>query len=132
MTAPRLALELALTLRHDGHGGGADHLADTAGLAAWPPERTAPLPGSPQAAAPAWRATTNGERKATVGQRKDTVGQMHGERDLRVLLRSMRPELHEGRYVFTTVPGAAPEGAAPVVTIAEPEGLTLVVRQEDA
>ncbi|ARF54133.1 ACT domain-containing protein [Streptomyces gilvosporeus] len=57
---------------------------------------------------------------------------MHGERDLRVLLRSMRPELHEGRYVFTTVPGAAPEGAAPVVTIAEPEGLTLVVRQEDA
>ncbi|MFF4953084.1 ACT domain-containing protein [Streptomyces chattanoogensis] len=57
---------------------------------------------------------------------------MTGERDLRLLVRSMRPELHEGAYVFTTVPGAVPEGLRPVVTVAEPEGVTLVVRQEDA
>lgn len=57
---------------------------------------------------------------------------MTGERDLGVLLRGMRPELNEGRYVFTSVPGAVPEGLAPVVTVAEPEGLTLVVRQEEA
>ncbi|MFI9048661.1 ACT domain-containing protein [Streptomyces sp. NPDC053427] len=57
---------------------------------------------------------------------------MTGERDLQVLLRSMRPQLHEGRYVFTTVPGAVPEGLKPVVTVAEEEGTTLVVRQEDA
>ncbi|MFJ9852411.1 ACT domain-containing protein [Streptomyces sp. NPDC101150] len=57
---------------------------------------------------------------------------MTGERDLQVLIRSMRPQLHEGRYVFTTVRGAVPEGLEPVVTVAEPEGSTLVVRQEDA
>ncbi|MFF4604698.1 ACT domain-containing protein [Streptomyces sp. NPDC001339] len=57
---------------------------------------------------------------------------MTGERDLQVLLRAMRPELHDGRYVFTSVPGAVPAGLAPVVTVAEPEGLTLVLRQEEA
>ncbi|MFF3851153.1 CGNR zinc finger domain-containing protein [Streptomyces sp. NPDC002328] len=31
----RLALDLALTVRHDGHGGVADDLADPAGLTAW-------------------------------------------------------------------------------------------------
>lgn len=31
----RLALDLALTIRHDGHGGVADDLADPAGLTAW-------------------------------------------------------------------------------------------------
>ncbi|RKN44975.1 CGNR zinc finger domain-containing protein [Streptomyces hoynatensis] len=51
----RLALELALTIRHDGHGGVADDLATAGGLAAWLQERAAPLaeagarvrPGSP-------------------------------------------------------------------------------------
>ncbi|MFI0713602.1 ACT domain-containing protein [Streptomyces inhibens] len=57
---------------------------------------------------------------------------MTGERDLQVLLSDMRPELNEGRYVFTTVSGALPEGLTPVVTVAEPEGHTLVVRQEEA
>ncbi|MGP8303489.1 ACT domain-containing protein [Streptomyces inhibens] len=57
---------------------------------------------------------------------------MTGERDLQVLLSDMRPELNEGRYVFTTAPGALPEGLTPVVTVAEPEGHTLVVRQEEA
>ncbi|WP_267243470.1 ACT domain-containing protein [Streptomyces sp. PR69] len=57
---------------------------------------------------------------------------MSGERDLSTLLATMRPELNPGRYVFTTVDGPAPEGLRPVVTVAEPEGLTLVVRQEEA
>jgi predicted RNA-binding Zn ribbon-like protein len=39
MTATRLALDLAVTLRHDGHGGVADDLADTAGLTTWVRDR---------------------------------------------------------------------------------------------
>ncbi|QLE72066.1 ACT domain-containing protein [Streptomyces rectiverticillatus] len=57
---------------------------------------------------------------------------MAGERDLTKLLSGMRPELNAGRYVYTTVEGEAPAGVAPVVTVREPEGLTLVVRQEEA
>ncbi|MET7859354.1 ACT domain-containing protein [Streptomyces sp. NPDC005318] len=58
---------------------------------------------------------------------------MTGERDLRTLLSGMRPELNAGRYVFTTVPGGvAPTGVAPVVTVTEREGLTLVVPEEEA
>ncbi|MFG3346002.1 ACT domain-containing protein [Streptomyces sp. NPDC048018] len=57
---------------------------------------------------------------------------MTAERDLTRLLAGMRPELRPGRYVFTTVDGPVPAGLAPVVTVAETEGLTMVVRQEDA
>ncbi|MFD7325950.1 ACT domain-containing protein [Streptomyces sp. NPDC059875] len=57
---------------------------------------------------------------------------MSAERDLTRLLAGMRPELNPGRYVFATVDGPAPAGVAPVATIAEREGLTLVVRQEEA
>ncbi|MDJ0386254.1 ACT domain-containing protein [Streptomyces sp. G-G2] len=58
---------------------------------------------------------------------------MTGESDLKRLLSGMRPELHDGRYVFCTVPGpAAPAGTTPVATVLEAEGLTLVLRQEDA
>lgn len=58
---------------------------------------------------------------------------MTGERDLRTLLSGMRPELNAGRYVFTTVPdGAAPTGVAPVVTVTEREGLTLVLPEAEA
>ncbi|MFI1159946.1 ACT domain-containing protein [Streptomyces sioyaensis] len=57
---------------------------------------------------------------------------MTGERDLSALLTGMRPELNAGRYVFTTVSGAVPEGLTPVVTVTEPEGRTLVVHQEEA
>ncbi|GAB2726638.1 ACT domain-containing protein [Streptomyces bullii] len=57
---------------------------------------------------------------------------MSGERDLRKLLSGMRPELNPGRYVFTTVEGGVPSGLSPVVTVAEQEGLTVVVRQEEA
>ena len=58
---------------------------------------------------------------------------MSGETQLSALLSSMRPELHPGEYVFTSTPDAVvPEGAAPVVTVAEEEGLTMVLRKEDA
>ncbi|MFE5935513.1 ACT domain-containing protein [Streptomyces sp. NPDC056470] len=57
---------------------------------------------------------------------------MSAERDLTRLVAGMRPDLHSGRYVFTTVDGPAPAGVAPVATVAESEGLTLVVRQEEA
>ncbi|MFE5871032.1 ACT domain-containing protein [Streptomyces roseifaciens] len=57
---------------------------------------------------------------------------MAGERDLTKLLSGMRPVLNAGRYVYATVAGEAPTGVTPVVTVREPEGLTLVVRQEEA
>ena len=58
---------------------------------------------------------------------------MTGERDLRTLLKSMRPELDPGRYVFTTVPdGVVPAGTSPVVTVREREGLTLVLPEAEA
>ncbi|MER6103291.1 ACT domain-containing protein [Streptomyces sp. NPDC001832] len=58
---------------------------------------------------------------------------MTGERDLRTLLSGMRPELNPGRYVFTTTPhGTVPEGVDPVVTVTEPEGLTLVLPEAQA
>lgn len=56
-----------------------------------------------------------------------------GESDLRVLLSDLRPELHMGRYVYVTVPdGVVPDGAAPVVTVREAEGLTLVLPEAEA
>ncbi|QGV82223.1 ACT domain-containing protein [Streptomyces ficellus] len=58
---------------------------------------------------------------------------MSGERDLSRLLAGMRPELNAGHFVFVTVDGpAVPPGLHPAVTVAESEGLTLVVPQEEA
>ncbi|MBT2364247.1 ACT domain-containing protein [Streptomyces sp. ISL-10] len=57
---------------------------------------------------------------------------MTGETDLPKLLSGMRPVLKAGRYVFTTVEDRVPSGITPVVTVAEDEGLTLVVRREEA
>ncbi|UGY94750.1 ACT domain-containing protein [Streptomyces gobiensis] len=57
---------------------------------------------------------------------------MAGERDLAKLLSGMRPDLNPGPYVFTTVTGEPPAGVNPVVTVAESEGLTLVVPKEEA
>ncbi|WP_182907402.1 ACT domain-containing protein [Microbispora sp. H13382] len=57
---------------------------------------------------------------------------MTGETDLHTLLTTMRPRLNPGRYVFTTVDGDVPPGVRPVVTVAEEEGLTLVLPQRDA
>jgi hypothetical protein len=55
-----------------------------------------------------------------------------GESDLQKLLSGMCPELKPGRYVFTTVEDGVPSGVTPVVTVAEHEGLTLVVPLEEA
>ena len=44
----------------------------------------------------------------------------------------LRPQLNDGRYVFTTVAEGVPLGVAPVVTVVEPEGLTLVLTEDDA
>ncbi|WP_109781921.1 ACT domain-containing protein [Streptomyces sp. CG 926] len=58
---------------------------------------------------------------------------MMAERDLKRLLSGMRPELLDERYVFTTVEGVeVPAGLRPAATVREPEGLTLVLRQEEA
>ncbi|MEV7403466.1 ACT domain-containing protein [Streptomyces sp. NPDC091267] len=58
---------------------------------------------------------------------------MTAEKDLRTLLSDLRPELHPGRYVFVTVPdGVVPAGTAPVVTVGEAEGLTLVLAEAEA
>ena len=56
---------------------------------------------------------------------------MGGERDLARLLASMRPEPRDGAHVFTTA-DSVPEGAHPVVTVWEPEGVTLVLARDDA
>jgi len=55
-----------------------------------------------------------------------------GETDLQTLLSGMRPELNPGRYVYTMAEGGVPSGVTPVVTVAEQEGLTLVVPQAEA
>ncbi|WP_344915938.1 ACT domain-containing protein [Streptosporangium oxazolinicum] len=57
---------------------------------------------------------------------------MAGERDLARLLRSMRPLLRPGPYVFATVRGEPPRGVTPVVTVTEDEGTTLVLPREQA
>ncbi|MET9221983.1 CGNR zinc finger domain-containing protein [Streptomyces sp. NPDC003300] len=45
MTGDHLALDLAVTIRHDGHGGVADDLADPAGLTRWVREHADALSG---------------------------------------------------------------------------------------
>ena len=55
-----------------------------------------------------------------------------GEHDLALLLRGLQPQRHPYEYVFTTVTGAVPAGVHPVVTVAEPEGTTLVVMRAEA
>lgn len=55
------------------------------------------------------------------------------EKDLRVLLSNLRPELRPGRYVYATAPdGVLPDAVAPVVTVRETEGLTLVLPEAQA
>jgi len=57
---------------------------------------------------------------------------MSGERDLQKLLSGMHPVLNPGRYVYCTLPARVPAGLRPVVTVAEAEGVTVVVPQEEA
>jgi hypothetical protein len=56
-----------------------------------------------------------------------------GETDQATLLRSMRPVLREGEYVFCSLPhGSAIPDLAPLFTFREDEGLTVVVLREIA
>jgi len=53
------------------------------------------------------------------------------ERDLALLLGGLRPELRDGEWVFVTA-GRPPDGVEPLASFAEDEGLSLVVRREQA
>lgn len=56
-----------------------------------------------------------------------------GISDLDVLISTMGPVLHPGVYVYCVVPPGTPVAAlSPVATVAEPEGLTLVLPEEQA
>ena len=56
------------------------------------------------------------------------------ERDLDRLLAGLEPVRRAGTYTFVTVAGTAsiPAGGAPVATVREPEGLSLIVAVPDA
>ena len=56
---------------------------------------------------------------------------MSGERDLAVLLRTMRPQLVPGQYVFVSIQ-QVPAGIEPVAWVREEEGIGLVLRQAEA
>ena len=56
---------------------------------------------------------------------------MTGETDLQRLLEGLSAELQPGRYVFTTA-AEVPEGLTPIVTVREPEGVTLVLEEAEA
>jgi hypothetical protein len=56
-----------------------------------------------------------------------------GERELAVLLASLDPELHPGRYVFALAPeGGLPPDLDVVAMVREAEGVTLVLPAADA
>ncbi len=55
---------------------------------------------------------------------------MADRRDLDRLLRGLRPELHPERYVYAL--GPAPAGTLVFATVAEDEGLTLVLTRDEA
>ncbi|WP_024519057.1 ACT domain-containing protein [Bradyrhizobium sp. Tv2a-2] len=59
---------------------------------------------------------------------------MSGERDLETLMKNMKPEMHEGIFVFCTTPEQQEISSAirPVLTFREHEGTTFVIRREEA
>jgi hypothetical protein len=59
---------------------------------------------------------------------------MSGERDLDSLLRSMKPEMQEGIFVFCTLPEGKqiPANLKPVHIFHEREGTAFVVKREEA
>ena len=59
---------------------------------------------------------------------------MPGELNLAVLLRDIKPEMHEGVFVFCTIADGAelPAAIRPLLTFREREGMTLVLRREEA
>ena len=59
---------------------------------------------------------------------------MTGERDLAALLRFMKPEMHDGVFVFCTVAESEvlPADLKSLLTFREAEGTTLIVQREEA
>ncbi|HEY0258212.1 MAG TPA: ACT domain-containing protein [Lacisediminihabitans sp.] len=59
---------------------------------------------------------------------------MSGSTDLDAMLRDLEPILLEGEFVFVSVDASSASVASPpsLATISEPEGMTLVMRREDA
>ncbi len=53
------------------------------------------------------------------------------ERDLALLLRDLRPQQRDCEWVFVTA-ARPPDGVQPLASFAEDEGLSLVVRREQA
>jgi hypothetical protein len=60
-----------------------------------------------------------------------TLVHVTGERDLRTLVAAMAPDLRPGAFVFTTGE-QVPAGCAPLVTVREDEGVTMVLEQDEA
>ena len=57
---------------------------------------------------------------------------LSGETNLQTLLGSMRPRLAPDIFVFATVTAGIPAGIDPLMIFRESEGLTLIVREDDA
>lgn len=59
---------------------------------------------------------------------------MPAELDLAALLRDMKPEMHDGVFVFCTIANDAeiPAAVTPQLAFREPEGTTLVIPREEA
>jgi uncharacterized protein len=59
---------------------------------------------------------------------------MPGERNLAALLQNMKPEMHEGVFVFCSIPEdkEIPAALTPVHIFREREGTALIVRREEA
>lgn len=55
-----------------------------------------------------------------------------GETDIARLLTGMMPVLDPATYVFATVTGEVPDGSGAIMTFAEDEGTTLILRQDRA
>jgi len=59
------------------------------------------------------------------------IGGDTGGRKLSAMLRELRPALQDGQWVFITAE-AVPTGVTPLATFAEEEGLSLLLRREQA
>ena len=59
---------------------------------------------------------------------------MPGERDLNTLLRTMRPELQAGVFVFSSLPNEIdiPAVVRPLLWFREREGVTVVIQRDEA
>lgn len=64
-------------------------------------------------------------------QEKRSSTDSAGERDRAALLQHLRPHLQDGQWVFVTA-DRAPSGVTPLATFCEDEGLSLLLRREQA